>query len=169
MKKILFASLVLVSLFGCDKDDNEPKVDKMQLLSGGTSIGKKWKMVSFSTISNYFSMETTKFDTVYSWSDYPEEIKDNVTTIYPDGKADVDDGELYSYEDSPQIFKDLQTWTLISNQDSVIVYDAVGLPSIHATWGIVVTGDKIELTRQELDHRFKGSSMTQKVEFKEGN
>jgi hypothetical protein len=166
MKKILLASLMLTSLFGCEKEEIEPRVDKMQLLSGGTSSGKKWEMVSFVTISNYFTWDINKFDSTDSWSDYPESIKDNVFTIYPDGKAEVDEGAIHYNEDTPQIFKDLQTWTLISNQDSVVIYDAVGLPSIHSTWGIVFTEDKIELTHQELDYGFKGSSLTQKVEFK---
>lgn len=166
MKKLLLAFLMLTFLFGCEKEEIEPKVDKIQLLSGGTYSGKKWEMISFATISNYFTWDINKFDTIDSWPNYPESIKDNVTIIYPDGKAELVEGAIHYNEDTPQIFNDLQTWMLNSNQDSVVIYDAVGLPSIHATWGIVVTEDKIELTRQELDYVFKGSSLTQIVEFK---
>jgi hypothetical protein len=43
--------------------------------------------------------------------------------------------------------------------------DYVGLPSIHSTWGLAVTDDKIILTRQENDIGFKGSKLTQTVTF----
>jgi len=123
-------------------------------------------MIGFSTISNYFSIVRNKFDTIYFLADYPKEINDNITTIYPDGKAEIDDGDSQCLEGTFQIFRDLPMWDLISNKDSVVIYDVVGLPSIHSTWDIVVTEGKIELTRQGLEHRFKESSKIQEVEFK---
>jgi hypothetical protein len=92
-------------------------------------------------------------------------IKDNVTIIYPDGKVIIEEGLIRYTNDSPQVYVDKQFWNLNTRQDSVAIVDYVGLPSLNATWALEVGKNNIVLTQKELNHVFKGSSLTQSVTF----
>lgn len=165
--KHLFALLgLIIILVSCDTELVVPAKDKMDLLSGGSPQGKQWVLTSFKTISNYCTSRVDKFETTESWDSYPEYIKDNITTIYPNGTAEINEGRLKYSDDSPQIYSDQQFWTLNQKQDSVSIVDYVGRPSIRATWKIEIDQNKIVLTYKEVDIVFQRSSLTHIVTFR---
>ncbi len=165
MIKVKLIIPIFLFAFACNNDEDFEKADKMLLLSGGDVTGKKWQMVSFVSTSNYYTLDVNKFQETDIWLNYPASIKDNITTIFPNGESEINEGEIPYNAESPQVYNDLQHWHLNENQDSVTITDYVGLPSIHDTWALFVSEDKIVLTREELDLYFEGSSLTQEVTF----
>ena len=165
MKNLTYILVFSIILSSCDTQEIEPKIDKFALLSGDNPDGNKWRMISFKTVSNYCTSDINKFQTTESWDVYPMSIKDNVTTIYPDGQIIVDEGLIRYSDDSPQVYIDKQFWKLNTRQDSVAIVDYVGLPSISDTWGLEVSKNMIVLTRKEVNLVFKGSSLRQSVTF----
>lgn len=165
MKELTYAIVLLAILSSCDTQEVKPQIDKLALLSGDNPNGNQWRMMSFKTVSNYCTFDVNKFQTTESWDNYPESIKDNVTIVYPNGQIVIDEGVIRYSDDSPQIYIDKQFWTLNSQQDSVVIDDYVGLPSINGTWGLEVSKNKIVLTRKESNIYFKGSALTQSVTF----
>jgi hypothetical protein len=165
MKKLTYTIALLAILSSCDTQEIKPQIDKLALLSGDNPNGNQWRMTSFKTVSNYCTFDVNKFQTTESWDSYPGSIKDNVTIIYPNGQIVIDEGVIRYSDDSPQIYIDRQFWTLNTKQDSVVIDDYVGLPSINDTWGLEVSKNKIVLTRKESNIYFKGSSLTQSVTF----
>lgn len=165
MRYLIYTITGLMALISCSDEEVRPTVDKLILLSGENPEGKQWKMTSFKTISNYCTADVAKFQTTEDWDNYPEAIKDNVTRIYPNGKVEIDEGDVGYGSGSPQVYVDQQFWTMNHAQDSVAIVDYVNLPSINSTWGLQVTMDKIVLTRKELNIVYEGSSLTQIVTF----
>ncbi|MGC3944418.1 MAG: hypothetical protein QM762_07860 [Chryseolinea sp.] len=162
---ILVLSLMLI-LISCYDEDVNPRADKVKLLSGNNANGKQWQMTSFQTISNYCSTDRKQLQTIEACDGFPESIKDNVTTFYPDGSVVVSEGKIKYHEDSPQTYVDKQFWTLNQKQDSVAITDYIGLPSLNTTWHIDVSKNAITLTRFELNSAFEGSSFKMSVVFK---
>jgi hypothetical protein len=159
-------SLVLLTiLFSCDSQEIMPQPDMWAVLSGDDSNGKRWRMTSFKSVSNYCTSDVKKFESTELWDSYPESIKDNVTIIYPDGKIEVDEGSVKFSDDSPQLYLERQFWTINSKQDSVTILDYVGLPSINSRWGLRINRNTIELSYKELNALFRGSELSYTVTF----
>ena len=164
--KILYITVLIGGLFSCANEDIEPKIDKLQLMSGGIQTGKHWRLTSFITTSNYCTGDISKFQTTDHCQDYyPESIKDNTTIIFPDGEIQIDEGIIKYNEESPQVYIGRQFWTINDKQDSVSILDHVGLPSLNSTWGLGVSKHRITLTHQDKDIGFRGSLLTMTVTF----
>jgi hypothetical protein len=157
----LFAAIAI----SCADNEVVPQ-NKLALLSGEMPTGKQWRMTSLKTVSNYCTPNIKEYLTTESWDTQPVSIKDNITTIFQNGYANIDEGAVHYNNETPQVFVGKQLWTVVSDQDSVDIVDFVGLPSIHGTWGLDVNKDKIVLTRKEVDLVFKGSLLNQYVIYR---